>query len=134
MEKYLNRTLEKSEVIHHKDGNPANNSIENLILFPNQSTHAKYYYYIRKGKIKEAIALLQKAVDGEILSYPCVTDLSRVLERGSRSRPPSKGSRSAPLWRRKFCRVKEEVGLLAEKYGRQPEMYGKKGETSTSEF
>ncbi|MGI9953330.1 tyrosine-type recombinase/integrase [Moorellaceae bacterium AZ2] len=46
---------------------------------------------------------------------------------GRRSRLPSKGSRSAPLWRRKFCRVKEEVGLVAEKYGGQSKMHGKKG-------
>ena len=39
MEEHLCRYLNTQEVVHHKDGNPANNSIENLELFSSQSEH-----------------------------------------------------------------------------------------------
>jgi hypothetical protein len=39
MERYLGRYLSPEEVVHHKDGNPSNNKIENLELFPSQSDH-----------------------------------------------------------------------------------------------
>lgn len=39
MEKHLGRYLDPSEVVHHKDGNPRNNNIDNLELFANQSNH-----------------------------------------------------------------------------------------------
>ena len=42
MEDYLGRELKSSEIIHHKDGNKTNNSIENLII-TNSSDHAKYH-------------------------------------------------------------------------------------------
>lgn len=32
MEKKLGRKLRPNEVVHHKDGNPANNAISNLLL------------------------------------------------------------------------------------------------------
>ena len=38
-EKHIGRYLEPSEVIHHIDGNPSNNNIENLQLFSSQSEH-----------------------------------------------------------------------------------------------
>ena len=42
MEKYLGRYLRKSEIVHHIDGNPANNKTENLRI-ENRSTHPKGY-------------------------------------------------------------------------------------------
>lgn len=39
MEEHLGRKLKKGEVVHHKDGNPSNNMIENLVLFENNSVH-----------------------------------------------------------------------------------------------
>jgi len=42
-EKYLNRYLEKTEVIHHINFNKKNNQVENLYLFPNQSEHCKFH-------------------------------------------------------------------------------------------
>jgi len=40
-EKKLGRKLRSGEVVHHKDGNPLNNSQSNLKVYPNQSTHMR---------------------------------------------------------------------------------------------
>ena len=39
MEKHLGRSLRRSEIVHHVDGNKDNNSIKNLYLFPSLSKH-----------------------------------------------------------------------------------------------
>ena len=39
MEQHLGRYLDPSEVVHHKDGNPRNNALDNLELFATQSEH-----------------------------------------------------------------------------------------------
>ena len=39
MEEHLGRYLKPSEVVHHIDGNPANNDISNLQLFANNQEH-----------------------------------------------------------------------------------------------
>lgn len=39
MEKHIGRYLNPGEVVHHIDGNPSNNDIENLELFASQSEH-----------------------------------------------------------------------------------------------
>ena len=43
MEKAIGRLLVKNEVVHHRDGNPANNSIGNLIVFKNNGIHIAYH-------------------------------------------------------------------------------------------
>ena len=40
-EKKLGRKLKSGEVVHHKDGNPLNNSPNNLKVYKNQSQHMK---------------------------------------------------------------------------------------------
>ena len=44
MEKILGRFLKPKEVVHHKDGNVANNARDNLRLFANGSEHDKYHW------------------------------------------------------------------------------------------
>ena len=39
MEQHIGRYIAPEEVVHHLDGNPANNSIENLQLFSSKSEH-----------------------------------------------------------------------------------------------
>lgn len=46
-EQYLNRPLLESEVVHHKDGNPNNNNIENLEIMT-RSEHAKLHHIPKK--------------------------------------------------------------------------------------
>lgn len=42
MEEHLGRYLERKEVVHHKDGNPLNNAIENLELFQSNADHLRH--------------------------------------------------------------------------------------------
>lgn len=42
MELYLNRPLNKNEIVHCKDGNKQNVNKSNLVLFSNQSEFSKY--------------------------------------------------------------------------------------------
>ena len=41
MERALGRYLTRLEVVHHKDGDPSNNALSNLELFPNQAAHVR---------------------------------------------------------------------------------------------
>lgn len=54
MERILGRHLKPGEVVHHIDGNPANNSPGNLRLFPNQSAHTAHHRKVEK--LKEEVA------------------------------------------------------------------------------
>lgn len=42
MSEHIGRPVEKSEIVHHKDGNRLNNDISNLQLFSSNSEHIKY--------------------------------------------------------------------------------------------
>lgn len=48
MEKHLERFLKKEEKVHHIDNNPQNNSISNLMLFPNLRTHTLFHRKMEK--------------------------------------------------------------------------------------
>ena len=60
MEEHLGRYLTPQEVVHHIDGNPANNNIENLELFSNNAEHLSQTL---KGKCpkwtEEGLAILK---------------------------------------------------------------------------
>jgi len=43
LEKKLGRFLRTKEIVHHIDGNPGNNSAENLMVFPNFIEHMKFH-------------------------------------------------------------------------------------------
>jgi len=49
MQKHLGRKLTNEERVHHLDGNPLNNSIENLLLLENESEHQKLHYRERNN-------------------------------------------------------------------------------------
>jgi hypothetical protein len=51
MANFINRFLEKEEVVHHINGDKTDNRIENLILFANDIEHKKYHREIRKQLI-----------------------------------------------------------------------------------
>lgn len=55
MEDYLGRKLRKEERVHHIDGDPLNNNIENLKLCKNQSEHMKKYHGVDSVLNKEYI-------------------------------------------------------------------------------
>ena len=48
VESHIKRELNQEETIHHIDYNKENNSIDNLMLFPNQSEHQKFHLKIRQ--------------------------------------------------------------------------------------
>jgi hypothetical protein len=48
MEDYLGRYLTKEERVHHINFNKHDDSIENLMLFPNESEHQKYHHILKK--------------------------------------------------------------------------------------
>jgi len=76
-EKHLGRPLDKNEVVHHIDGDKANNKLSNLMLFPNRSAHTKYHFQhgdleLKSGKNKK------KLINGKLRCCRC----SRLKELG----------------------------------------------------
>ena len=50
MEKHLGRKLKNSEHIHHKDGNPGNNNIRNLVICSNSEHRILEAKKLQRGK------------------------------------------------------------------------------------
>lgn len=50
VEEDIGRYLEPQEEIHHIDGDKHNNSLDNLILFPNRSEHIKFHWTLPNYK------------------------------------------------------------------------------------
>jgi hypothetical protein len=55
MEKVLGRRLEPGEVVHHIDGDPANNAPENLMLFESQAAHQAWERKHGKRAVTETL-------------------------------------------------------------------------------
>lgn len=51
MEKHLRRYLNRNEVIHHKNGNCADNRLMNLLLFPDNGAHTRFHYRLKARKM-----------------------------------------------------------------------------------
>lgn len=47
VEKYLGRLLDRKEAVHHVDHNPANNKINNLIVYKSSGQHLKHEHNIK---------------------------------------------------------------------------------------
>jgi hypothetical protein len=47
-EEKLGRTLERREIVHHRDGDKLNNTPENLMVMPSQSEHARLEHWQRR--------------------------------------------------------------------------------------
>ena len=52
---HLNMILTRTQVVHHIDHNPANNSPENLVLFANNTEHKKYEH----GRVRYSVLALR---------------------------------------------------------------------------
>lgn len=52
MEEKLGRKLLRSEIVHHKNHNPADNRPQNLVLVRSQAAHAKMHHKLRQRSKK----------------------------------------------------------------------------------
>jgi len=69
-ELHIGRKLIKEEIVHHIDGNPSNNSLNNLMLFPNQRAHAMYHYQNGDSGLK-AGTNKKKEFEGKFKCFMC---------------------------------------------------------------
>lgn len=84
MQKHLGRRLSFNEVVHHKDGNKRNNSIENLELI-SRSEHAKLHYknneiLVVKGKFKGKEACKKRSVVTEEIAKEIKSSRKKGVE------------------------------------------------------
>ena len=51
VEKYIERKLKRTEIVHHIDGNKLNNNLENLYVFHNKESHTAFETLVRNNLI-----------------------------------------------------------------------------------
>ena len=118
MAEYLDRTIRSKEHIHHKDGNPFNDSIENLELL-SCSEHMRKHALGRKWK-KSSKEKMSKTMEGN----------TRLL--GHNHSEETKNKISKALKGRKLSdSAKENIrkakqGVLNPMYGKPSPMRGRK--------
>ncbi len=62
MEEHLGRSLLREEAVHHIDGNPANDAIENLRLFAKSGDHTKFHMaLIRAARAQQDVVAASDA-------------------------------------------------------------------------
>lgn len=81
MEKHLGRRLNADEVVHHVDGNKANNDISNLVLFKSQKEHLAQGHVLNALWRKWSYRLLQSEDRAKTIKA-FVTELKSKLEEG----------------------------------------------------
>lgn len=96
MEKHIGRYLNREEIVHHIDGNKANNTIDNLMLLPNKAAHKRYHKEVglntrfragHKARLKtwvntEKIVLLR----GKGIPYKQIGEIVGLSKSGTMSR------------------------------------------------
>ena len=50
---HIGRPLERTEVVHHRDGNRSNNRLGNLMLFGDRASHTAFEYLAKTGQLLE---------------------------------------------------------------------------------
>ena len=68
VEQVIGRELSPDEIVHHIDGNRANNNPDNLMIFPNHRTHAEHHAALRAEEQKDKGKFCRKCGKIRLLS------------------------------------------------------------------
>lgn len=82
VEEYAQRKLLQDSVVHHHDMNPKNNSLDNLWIFPSQSSHKLYHHSLLRhqnsGSKVDATLLALGNGGWPLLILPCLNVLTHA--------------------------------------------------------
>ncbi|MCA1807381.1 MAG: HNH endonuclease [Actinobacteria bacterium] len=92
MEEYLGRALEKSEVVHHLDGDKLNNSVDNLVVLQKSSHHRTTHQSLQEvgySLVKAGLIGFDRTTN-QYVAHDKLRELLGHLEAGNQQ--PSPGS------------------------------------------